>query len=126
MSEIIFGFDQNKVVNLQPIDKGWIYHKVDIEGLAMLYSIKRLYDAYDKDKDGYLTIHHQDIYKVMPILDRLTSAASKTLLNTLIAFGLIEIEKVHYNIWNWIIRVRPSSNFIAYCLIYPRTGCLRA
>lgn len=111
MSEIIFGFDQNKVVNLQPIDKGWIYRKVTIEGLAMLYAIKRLYDAYDKDKDGYITMYHADIYKVMPILDRLTSAASKKFLNTLIAFGLIEIEKVHYNIWNWIIRIRLGRNF---------------
>lgn len=85
-------------MNLQPVDKEWIYRKVTIEGLAMLYAIKRLYNAYDKDKDGYLTIHHTDIYKIMPILGRLTSAVSKTLLNTLIAFGLIEIEKVHYNI----------------------------
>lgn len=122
MSEIIFGFDQDKVVNLQPVDKGWIYHKVMIEGLAMLYAIKRLYDAYDKDKDGYIIMYHADIYKVMPILDRLTSAASKTLLNTLIAFGLIEIEKVHYNIWNWIIRVRPGSNFNSILTDIPSNG----
>ena len=122
MSEIIFGFDQNKVVNLQPVDKEWIYRKVTIEGLAMLSAIKRLYDAYDKDKDGYITIHHADIYKVMPILGRLTSAASKTLLNTLIAFGLIEIEKVHYNIWDWIIRVRPGSNFNSILPDIPSNG----
>ena len=91
MSEIIFGFDQDKVVNLQPVDKEWIYRNVTIEGLAMLYAMKRLYYIYDKDKDGYMTIHHADIYKIMPILVRLTSAASKTLLNTLIAFGLIDI-----------------------------------
>ena len=40
MSEIIFGFDQNKVVNLQPVDKEWICRKVTIEGLAMLYAMK--------------------------------------------------------------------------------------
>ena len=122
MSEIIFGFDQNKVVNLQPISKGWIYRKVDIDGLAMLYVIKRLYDAYDKDKDGYITMCHADIYKIMPILGRLTSAVSKTLLNTLIAFGLIEVEKVHYNIWNWIIRVRPGSNFNSILPDIPSNG----
>lgn len=107
MSEIIFGFDQDKVVNLQPAETGC----VTIEGLAMLYAMKRLYDAYDKDKDGYITMCHADIYKVMPILGRLTSAVSKRLLNILIAFGLIEIEKVHYNIWNWIIRIRLGRNF---------------
>ena len=36
MSEIIFGFDQDKVVNLQPAEKGY----VTIEGLAMLYAMK--------------------------------------------------------------------------------------
>ena len=122
MSEIIFGFDQNKVVNLQPIGKGWIYRKVDIDGLAMLYAIKRLYNASDKDKDGYITMCHADIYKIMPILGRLTSAVSKTLLNTLIAFGLIEVEKVHYNIWNWIIRVRPGSNFNSIFPDIPSNG----
>ena len=122
MSELIFGFDQNKVVNLQPVDESWICRKVDIDGLAMLYAIKRLYDAYDKDKDGYLTMCHADIYKIMPILGRLTSAVSKTLLNTLIAFGLIEIEKVHYNIWNWIIRVRPGSIFNSILPDIPSNG----
>lgn len=122
MSEIIFGFDQNKVVNLQPVDKEWIYRKVTIEGLAMLYAMKRLYDAYDKDKDGYITMCHADIYKIMPILGRLTSAVSKTLLNTLIAFGLIEVEKVHYNIWNWIIRVRLGNNFNSILPDIPSNG----
>lgn len=122
MSEIIFGFDQDKVVNLQPIGNGYIYRNVTIEVLAMLYAIKRLYDAYDKEKDGYMTIHHADIYKVMPILGRLTSAASKTLLNTLIAFGLIEIEKVHYNIWDWIIRVRLGRNFNSILPDIPSNG----
>lgn len=122
MSEIIFGFDQDKVVNLQPVDKEWIYRNVTIEGLAMLYAMKRLYYIYDKDKDGYMTIHHADIYKIMPILGRLTSAASKTLLNTLIAFGLIDIEKVHYNIWDWAIRVRPGSNFNSILPDIPSNG----
>lgn len=40
MSEIIFGFDQDKVVNLQPVDKGCNCCRVTIEGLAMLYAMK--------------------------------------------------------------------------------------
>ena len=42
MSEIIFGFDQNKVVNLQPAEKGF----VTIEGLAMLYAMKLYFYWY--------------------------------------------------------------------------------
>ena len=46
MSEIIFDFDQNKVVNLQPIDNGCIYLNVMIEGLAMLYATKLYFYWY--------------------------------------------------------------------------------
>ena len=46
MSEIVFGFDQNKVVNLQPVDKEWICRKVTIEGLAMLYAMKLYFYWY--------------------------------------------------------------------------------
>ena len=46
MSEIIFGFDQNKVVNLQPIGDGCIYRNVTIERLAMLYAIKLYFYWY--------------------------------------------------------------------------------
>ena len=42
MSEIIFGFDQNKVVNLQPTETGC----VTIEGLAMLYAMKLYFYWY--------------------------------------------------------------------------------
>ena len=46
MSEIIFGFDQNKVVNLQPIGNGYIYRNVMIEVLAMLYAMKLYFYWY--------------------------------------------------------------------------------
>ena len=46
MSEIIFGFDQDKVVNLQPTGNGYIYRNVTIYVLAMLYAMKLYFDWY--------------------------------------------------------------------------------
>lgn len=46
MSEIIFGFDQDKVVNLQPIGNGYIYRNVTIDVLAMLYAMKLYFYWY--------------------------------------------------------------------------------
>lgn len=46
MSEIIFGFDQDKVVNLQLIGNGYIYRNVTIYVLAMLYAMKLYFYWY--------------------------------------------------------------------------------
>ena len=90
MKNVLFGFDQSKIVELNKLQQSNDC-KIDMNDLLILRTIYDEYQLRDKTKDGYIYLLPSFLVSELPILHIGVSHMRKR-LKKLRAFGLIDAQ----------------------------------
>ena len=90
MKNVLFGFDQSKIVELNKSHRSKDYN-IDMRDLLILRTVYDEYQLRDKTKDGYVYLLPSFLVSELPILHIGVSQMRKR-LKKLQAFGLIDAQ----------------------------------